>query len=157
MPLPAVRLRLSTRFTSSSPLLRNGNPHTRSKNRLATPQKDTSQSAVFVSCTNPNHRRYPSLRSPIQWSNVIHHIRKPLALSASNNMAQDSPVSLSQARTHMGHSHAHGHSHDNTYLTSKNKSDPGVRITRIGLYVNLGMAIAKGTGGIVFNSQAYVP
>ena len=55
----------------------------------------------------------------------------------------------------MGHSHSHGH-HDNTYLTSKNKKDPGVRITRIGLYVNLGMAIAKGTGGIVFNSQAYV-
>lgn len=54
----------------------------------------------------------------------------------------------------MGHSHSHGH--DNAYLTSKNRNDPGVRITRIGLYVNLGMAIAKGAGGIVFNSQAYV-
>lgn len=53
----------------------------------------------------------------------------------------------------MGHSHAHHH-HDNTYLTSGNKSDPGVRITRTGLYVNLGMAIAKGAGGVVFNSQA---
>ncbi|KAF2721815.1 mitochondrial metal transporter 2 [Polychaeton citri CBS 116435] len=58
----------------------------------------------------------------------------------------------------MGHSHAHGHGghhhHDTTYLTSKNKSDPGVRITRIGLYVNLGMAVAKGAGGYVFNSKA---
>ena len=56
----------------------------------------------------------------------------------------------------MGHSHGghHHHHHDNTYLTSTNKSDPGVRITRIGLYVNLGMAVGKGVGGYVFNSQA---
>lgn len=61
-----------------------------------------------------------------------------------------------QKRFHMGHSHGHGHHHhhDNTYLTSTNKSDPGVRITRIGLYVNLGMAVGKGVGGVVFNSQA---
>jgi Co/Zn/Cd efflux system component len=63
----------------------------------------------------------------------------------------------SQTRTHSGHSHSHGHHHhhgDNAYLTSGNKKDPGVRITRIGLYVNLGMAIAKGAGGYVFNSKA---
>lgn len=59
-----------------------------------------------------------------------------------------------QARGH-SHSHGHGHHHhDSTFLTSANKNDPGVRITRIGLYVNLGMAIAKATGGYVFNSQA---
>ncbi|KAH7109058.1 cation efflux family-domain-containing protein [Dendryphion nanum] len=57
-----------------------------------------------------------------------------------------------------GHSHGHGHghhhhSHDNTYLLSSNKKDAGVRITRIGLYVNLGMAVSKGVGGYVFNSQ----
>jgi len=58
----------------------------------------------------------------------------------------------------MGHSHSHGghHHHDNTFLTSKNKDDPGVRITKIGLYVNVGMAISKGIGGYAFNSQAYV-
>jgi len=54
----------------------------------------------------------------------------------------------------MGHSHGHHHHHDNTFLTSSNKNDPGVKITRVGLYVNLGMAIAKGAGGYVFNSQA---
>ncbi|EMC94389.1 hypothetical protein BAUCODRAFT_73281 [Baudoinia panamericana UAMH 10762] len=66
-------------------------------------------------------------------------------------MAVDLGLNGPQVRTHAGHSHHH---HDNTYLTSRNKSDPGVRITRIGLYVNLGMALAKGTGGILFNSQA---
>ncbi|KAF2797051.1 cation efflux protein [Melanomma pulvis-pyrius CBS 109.77] len=57
-----------------------------------------------------------------------------------------------QTRGHAGHSHHH-HAHDNTYLLSSNKKDAGVRITRVGLYVNLGMAISKGAGGYVFNSQ----
>ncbi|KAM5458126.1 mitochondrial metal transporter [Microsporum audouinii] len=65
-----------------------------------------------------------------------------------------------QTRSH-GHSHGHGHHHhhhhhDTTYLTSKNKQDPGVRITRIGLLANLAMAIGKGVGGYVFHSQALV-
>lgn len=58
------------------------------------------------------------------------------------------------SHSHAGHSHLHHHHHhDNTFLLSKNKSDAGVRITRVGLYVNLGMAISKGFGGYVFNSQ----
>jgi len=61
--------------------------------------------------------------------------------------------SLLHTRGHGGHHHHH---HDNTYLTSTNKNDAGVRITRIGLYSNLGMAIVKGAGGYMFNSQAMV-
>ncbi|KAM7195737.1 putative xylulose kinase [Rhypophila sp. PSN 637] len=51
----------------------------------------------------------------------------------------------------MTHSHGHGghsHTHDN--------NDAGVRITRIGLYSNLGMAIAKAAGGYAFNSQSMI-
>lgn len=65
----------------------------------------------------------------------------------------------SQTRAAHSHGHSHGlghhhhHHHDNTYLVSKNKHDAGVRITRIGLYVNLGMAVGKGVGGYVFHSQ----
>lgn len=87
----------------------------------------------------------PRLRSPHNWAHIAHRIRLPPSQMAT------------QTRSHAGHSHGgggHHHHHDNTYLTSANKSDPGVKITRIGLYVNLGMAIAKGTGGYVFNSQA---
>ncbi|KAF1947193.1 hypothetical protein EJ02DRAFT_440413 [Clathrospora elynae] len=58
-----------------------------------------------------------------------------------------------QTHSHAGHSHHH---HDNSFLLSTNKNDAGVRITRIGLYVNLGMAVSKGVGGYVFNSQALV-
>jgi hypothetical protein len=39
---------------------------------------------------------------------------------------------------------------------SSDTTDPGVRITRIGLMVNLGMVVTKGVGGWVFNSQALV-
>ena len=69
------------------------------------------------------------------------------------------------AREHSAHSHSHslgiGHHHhhspaENIYLTSKNKHDAGVRITRIGLLVNLLMAISKGLGGWYFHSQALV-
>merc|ERR1711939_368468 len=63
-------------------------------------------------------------------------------------------LTTTQPRSHAGHSHHHHH--DNTYLTSKNKNDAGVRITRIGLYSNLGMAIAKGVGGYAFNSQSMI-
>ena len=62
-----------------------------------------------------------------------------------------------QTRQHSGHSHHHHHHHhDNTYLTSSNKKDAGVRITRIGLFVNLMMAMGKGLGGYFLNSQALV-
>ncbi|KAJ4292213.1 mitochondrial metal transporter [Collariella sp. IMI 366227] len=62
-----------------------------------------------------------------------------------------------QSRGHAGHGHGHHHHHhDNVYLTSQNKNDAGVRITRIGLYSNLGMAIAKGAGGYAFNSQSMI-
>ncbi|RDL40623.1 Uncharacterized protein BP5553_00602 [Venustampulla echinocandica] len=64
-------------------------------------------------------------------------------------------LAKTQTRSHAGHSHHHHH-HDNTYLVSKNKKDAGVRITRIGLYSNLGMAVVKGVGGYVFNSQSMI-
>jgi Cation efflux family len=63
-------------------------------------------------------------------------------------------MASTQTRAHAGHSHSHHH--DNAYLISSNKKDAGVRITRIGLFVNLGMAIGKGIGGYVFHSQALI-
>ncbi len=78
----------------------------------------------------------------------------PSSSSARRHQLLPAMTSLNQNRLHAGHSHSHHH--DNTYLTSTNKKDAGVRITRIGLYVNLIMAVAKGAGGYYFNSQALV-
>ncbi|KAF7592063.1 hypothetical protein BBP40_000729 [Aspergillus hancockii] len=62
-----------------------------------------------------------------------------------------------QTRDHSGHGGHHHHHHgSNVYLTSANKNDAGVRITRIGLVANLAMAIGKFIGGYVFHSQALI-
>jgi len=79
--------------------------------------------------------------------------RPSLYPQLSRVMASQQPES--QKRGHSGHGHHH-HNHDNTYLVSNNKNDAGVRITRIGLFVNLAMAIAKGVGGYVFHSQCRI-
>ena len=96
-------------------------------------------------------------QSRLNWSQKAHQARpqRPSSLSA---LSTDFKLNSAQARSHMGHSHGpgHHHHHDNTFLTSKNTNDAGVKITRIGLYVNVGMAIGKGIGGYVFNSQAFV-
>lgn len=80
------------------------------------------------------------------------HSRTSRQLAVSRELPAMGPNS--QSRSHSAHSHSHNH--DNTYLTSPNKNDAGVRITRVGLYVNLGMAVSKGIGGYYFNSQALV-
>ncbi len=120
-----------------------------------------AQRRVLLTATAAIHpesgrsRPTPTQRSPHQWSHIAHLIRKSTVLSSTSPaMASDTLRPPTQSRSH---SHgSHHHHNDNTYLTSTNKSDPGVRITRIGLYVNLGMAITKGAGGYIFNSQAYV-
>lgn len=63
-----------------------------------------------------------------------------------------------QSRDHGGHHghHHHHHHHGNVYLTSTDKHDAGVRITRLGLLANLAMAIGKFIGGYVFHSQALI-
>ena len=100
------------------------------------------------------------LQSRLNWSQTAHRPRAVLETSTSQKTTdQKLGLPLDQIRSHMGHSHAHGghhHHHDNTFLTSRNRNDPGVKITMTGLYVNVGMAVSKGIGGYVFNSQAYV-
>ena len=76
-------------------------------------------------------------------------IRVPLLFNAPS-----SPI-LPQHRTHSSHNHS---SHDESIalLVSKDKSDPGVRITRIGLAVNLGLVVIKGAGGLVTHSASLI-
>ncbi|WYZ40191.1 hypothetical protein EsH8_IV_000532 [Colletotrichum jinshuiense] len=77
-------------------------------------------------------------------------------IMSSTTTATTTTATAAQRRSHGGHSHHHHHGHDNVYLTSSNKNDAGVRITRIGLFSNLGMAFAKGAGGYAFGSQAMI-
>jgi hypothetical protein len=112
---------------------------------------------LLTAATNPRlaNKTASRLRSPLQWSRIAHGARDPTYLSSALGSMGGSKMEGSQQVR--AHSHGHGghhHHHDTTFLTSANKSDPGVKITRVGLYVNLGMAVAKGAGGYIFNSQA---
>lgn len=92
-------------------------------------------------------------------------------------MALDSPeVAPVHSHSHPSpsHSHSHDHDHDHSHggLLSHTHShgaghnellktdvalfalNPAVRITWIGLLVNIGLAVSKGIGGIYFHSQA---
>lgn len=58
------------------------------------------------------------------------------------------------------HSHSHSHLHQPNELLSTNREtilkNPAVRITWIGMLVNIGLVISKGIGGVVFHSQSLI-
>ena len=65
---------------------------------------------------------------------------------------------LSKSHTHSP-SHTHSHAGGNPLLilsSEQIKKNPGVRITWIGLGINVGMALGKFVGGLVFHSQALI-
>lgn len=170
MPLP-THTRLS--FTCSAgnklvgPCISNLTTTTSLASRLSSSSRTANtarQTRVLLTAASSTRRRlvnkteaHPRLRSCLQWSSIAHQPRAPPLLSSSplpRTMGQ--MENSQQVRAH-SHSHGHGHHHhhhDTTFLTSANRNDPGVKITRVGLYVNLGMAVAKGAGGYLFNSQA---
>lgn len=93
-----------------------------------------------------------SLPSPKACPAILFHARPRVLRRGSVT-----PLPMTPTRGHGGHGHHHHHHHhDNVYLTSTNKNDAGVRITRIGLVANLTMAIGKFIGGYVFHSQALI-
>lgn len=115
------------------------------------PQRRLFQSSCYSSHSLSHNQLFP-----VHHSNF--HIPLISSVSTDRRFCRILPImaTLTQTRSHSGHKHGHGHHHDNVYLTSQNKNDAGVRITRIGLFSNLGMAIAKGIGGYLFNSKAMV-
>lgn len=57
------------------------------------------------------------------------------------------------------HSHTHSHDFGNPLLVLSReqfKTNPGVKITWIGLMINVGLALGKFVGGVVFHSQALI-
>ena len=134
----------------------------RSFARTSTSTASSPSTQQRRSLQTQHRNNYPTTKLPFYSSHQLFRTRTRSFLNS---------IIMSQTRSNGGgggggHSHSHGHSHglfsghhhhhDNAYLTSQNKNDAGVRITRIGLYSNLGMAIAKGAGGYAFNSQSMV-
>lgn len=112
-------------------------------------QTHPSLSSRSFTLTSNNQLRFTSAE---QSRGLGHTTTRPSLTSSL--LPVTNMTSLKHARDHGGHSHHHHH--DNTYLVSSNKNDAGVKITRIGLFVNLAMAIGKGVGGYAFHSQALI-
>jgi hypothetical protein len=115
-------------------------------------------------CPRPHQRNQSRVLQTSATHELLHSRRSlnssiSLQLTTSHQFRHQPSLAAPVQAFTMSHSHGHAghsHSHDNTYLVSKDKTDAGVRITRIGLYSNLGMAIAKGIGGYMFASQAMI-
>ncbi|CAI6336967.1 unnamed protein product [Periconia digitata] len=139
------QLRRATRTRSPLP-----SSHRASTPTIARQLRVLRTTTYTLPSININHAAYPLPARP-RWSSIAH--RKPSCLLLpTTSTTTTMSTTETQSRPHTGHAHGHGHHHhhhDNTYLVSKNKHDAGVRITRIGLYVNLGMAIGKGAGALV--------
>ena len=130
-------------------------------------QQLTRRPRVFTSFA-PYHRtrRRPLPASCYTLAAPTYHLPPRTTTSFKLATSQQARDHSSHRHDHDENDHDHSHSHSvfghhhhhgtDPFLTSKDKTDPGVRITRVGLYVNLGMAITKGFGGWVFNSQALV-
>ncbi|CAI4048800.1 hypothetical protein N7582_004479 [Saccharomyces uvarum] len=79
-----------------------------------------------------------------------------------SNHKQEHAHGLEPSPSHLhSHSHSHGHTHSHAthnpllvLSTEQIRKNAGVRITWVGLGVNVGIAIGKFFGGIVFHSQA---
>ena len=127
-----VRLRLGSKCSQRSPIF--NSPHYPKQSPIGHVHSVFAQSLATTSYTRST------------WYHSENALSSRLTMSTT---------SRPRTRQHSGHSHHHHH-HDTTYLTSTNKKDAGVRITRIGLFVNLLMATGKGLGGYLFNSQALV-
>ncbi|CDO93258.1 unnamed protein product [Kluyveromyces dobzhanskii CBS 2104] len=64
---------------------------------------------------------------------------------------------LTRTPQHANHAHTHGLGNPLLVLSREQfKKNPGVRITWIGLMTNVGLAIGKFTGGVMFHSQALI-
>lgn len=120
------------------------------------------QSTTFLDAT----RRQLIDRSPSLVSKRLFSLTPTVSTKLSKSTSKmDAEHSKSETHTHsheehgslFGHSHAHHQPNELLQTSAKSfLTNPAVRITWIGLLVNVAMAISKGIGGVYFHSQALV-
>lgn len=96
-------------------------------------------------------------------SSVTHNLEQRPVRIGGNEVKEatvsDKRKTVGQESSHEhAHSHSHSHSHslDPSLLDASRLKNPAVRITIIGLLTNVGMAVVKGVGGVVFHSHSLV-
>ncbi|PVH23840.1 hypothetical protein CXQ85_004134 [Candidozyma haemuli] len=84
------------------------------------------------------------------------HGSKPETAAHEHGHGHEHEHEHSHDHDHGGVFHSHSHSQPNELLGKGFTTNPAVRITWIGLLVNVAMAGSKAVGGVVFHSQALI-
>lgn len=105
---------------------------------------------------NYNQQHYSTKSNSDIKHNALHK-------SSANSVHSHSELTDTHSHSHSSaHSHSGGHSHSHTHsatgelLSTGNVRNPAVRITLVGFVANIGMAVLKGVGGVVFHSQSLI-
>lgn len=119
-------------------------------------QKMSSSSSQLPSSDKDNQQQQPHKTHNKQSHSHSHsHSHSRTTPEADGADAHSHSHSAGSSLLH----HHHSAHEPNEFLaagTSSIKSNPAVRITWIGLIVNVALAVSKGIGGVVFHSQALV-
>lgn len=138
-----VPLTLSSSFHSFSIL----------RAKEAPPPSETEKSAAEIREELEKNPQYAKLAEDFSSHDHIH-------LQESETEQNDSftlGTMLTRTPQHANHTHSHGLGNPMLVLSKEQfKTNPGVRITWIGLLTNVGLAVGKFTGGVVFHSQALI-
>ncbi|CAL9734261.1 mitochondrial metal transporter 1 [Monosporozyma servazzii] len=136
--------------------------------KLSQGLKDLQKSSEFEMKTKQLFEQHPSLQKLADdfTSNDHIHLKEsetefndsftPDGKQHAKIMASKESLNRKDGLTH-SHAHSHSHLQPNPMLVlslKDIKTNPGVRITWIGLAMNVGIALGKFIGGIVFHSQA---
>lgn len=114
---------------------------------------------VFASSAHTSATyRFMSSKPNRNTGNEGQHPQLPQVQQPSAELSQPDKHSHSHAGGGIfSHSHSHSHSHQPNELLLLSEGifkNPAVRITWIGLFVNVGMAASKAAGGVYFHSQS---
>lgn len=118
-------------------------------------------------CLSQDHDHVHLKSSETETNDELHFgvKNKPFVYIGSKEFAPLVPPTATTTASSKSHSHSHSafaphtHSHSELYqgLTARSVlRSRGARITAIGLLTNIGMALAKGVGGVAFHSQALI-
>lgn len=142
---------------------RQNKPHLASKN---TSEQQTIESTV--DSYSPKHIQDPELKM-----SDSHSHSHDGSTSHDTEHSHQSALQHTHSHEQEGHSHSHSHEHEHSHSSAHSllhshshgpnellgkgfTTNPAVRITWIGLVVNVVMAGTKGVGGVYFHSQALV-
>mgnify|MGYP003365590101 CR=1 FL=1 len=119
----------------------------------STNKKDTDQLAEIF---NTHEHEHVHLQESETETSDNYYLGAKKNKSDRLDQISNSTIASSPSLSHT-HSHSHSHSEPNELLVAsitEIRKNSGVRITWVGLIINVGIALGKFVGGIVFHSQA---